>query len=175
VRLVVALAQHARVLAVSKNRCPSASPTGKTRRSAARPKMQSIIANSSANPRSADYRAPSELPITHKAVSVRAPRPGPERDQIRRRHQPIAVGMVLVERTPRRTPHSAANSSSSMKSFVHVMGAPGGFEQRRMDVDPDRGALLAEILGEVPYRASGETTSASWPPLLKIYLIKNTP
>ena len=71
-------------------------------------------------------------------------------DQVGRRHQPIAVRMVLVH-AHRVVAELGGILELVHEVVVHVMGA-SGVEQRRMDVDPDAGVLPVKVLGQLRVR-----------------------
>src|ERR1700736_4469235 len=87
-------------------------------------------------------------------------------DQIGRRHQTVAVRVVLVD-ADRVEPALGGEFELVHEIVVHVMGAPR-VEQRGMDVDPYRGVLVAKVLGQFgighqvkPHQLHRSTSSAA--------------
>ena len=154
---MIALAQLARVLCRRRSRCPSACRPG-SRRSAGRRRCTSIIANSSATRVGGLYSA-SELPITQIAVSV-VRRASDDGDQVGRRHQAVAVGMMLVH-ADRVEAAFGGVFELVHEVVVHVDARASGRTARSgcrpRPTDCCRGNRPA-----VRCRASGGTTSASW-------------
>ena len=78
-----------------------------------------------------------------------APREGTG-NEVRRRHQPVAVGMMLVH-ADRVEADLGCVFELVHEVVVHVM-RPARVEQRRMDVDPHRGMLLVEVVRKLRVR-----------------------
>ena len=95
------------------------------------------------------------------------------RDQVGRRHQAIAVGVVLVH--AHRVEAAVGGVFELVHEVVvHVVRA-ARIEQRGVDVDPDRGVLVAEAGRQLgvghqvePHQAHGMVSSSSIVPVLPL-------
>ena len=169
VRLVIALAQQRRVLAVG--------VTGVHRRADRKPGDQPPAGDAVdhcelfGHPR---RRIVQRQRVAHHAERGvgRAPRQRGG-DQIGRRHQAVAVGMMLVHA------YRVEAAFGGVFQFiheivVHVMRAPR-IEQRRMDVDPDRRMLVAEARRQLGIRHQMEPHQFHFRPPSPVSFHQTTP
>jgi hypothetical protein len=142
-RLVIALAQHARVLAIGK--------TGVHRRPDRKAGDQPAARDAIDHRKlfgDAGRRVVERQGIAHHAQSRvgGAARQG-RGDQIGRGHQPVTVRVMLVD-ADRVKAAFGSEFELVHEVVVHQVRAPR-VEQRGMDVHPHRGMLVAEILREL--------------------------
>ena len=146
VRLVVALAQLRRVLAVGE---------AVVHRRADRKAGDQPTAGDAVDHREllgdAGRRVVQRQRVAHHADRRVGGAAGQRRgDQVGRRHQAVAVGMVLVD-ADRVVAAGGGVFELVHEVVVHVMRAPR-VEQRRVDVDPHRRMLLAEVVRQFGVR-----------------------
>ena len=140
VRLVVALAELRRVLAVGE---------AVVHRRADREAGDQPAAGDAVDHRElfgdAGRRVVQRQRVAHHADRRVGGATGQRRgDQVGRRHQAVAVGVVLVD-ADRIEAAGGGVFEFVHEVVVHVVGA-AGVEQRGVDVDPDRGVLLPEVV-----------------------------
>ena len=159
VRLVVAVAQHARVLAIREAGVHWRSD----REAGDQPSARDAVDHREffGDP---GWRVVERQGVAHHAQrGIRRAARQRRGDQIGRRHQTVAVGVVLVD-TDRVEPAFRGEFELVHKVVVHQMCAPR-VEQRGMDVDPHRWMLLAEVVGKLGVRHQVKPHQLHWPPL----------
>ena len=146
VRLVVALAQQARVLAVG--------VAGVHRRADREARDQPAARDAVDHGElfgHARRRIVERQRIAHDAERGVGGAPRQRRgDQVGRGHQPVAVGMMLVHADGVEA-HLGGVFELVHEVVVHVVRS-AWVEQRRMDVDPHRGMLLVEVVRKLRVR-----------------------